>query len=400
VCVADTNPCTVDGCDPHFLCNPPAELADLDGDGAPDAGGTPVACDDGNLCTDPDQCRVRRCVGDLSAAAAACNLGDGNLCNGAESCNPLSGACEATEINCDDGNVCTDDTCDPLAQTLVTACVHTNNTLGCDDTNACTDVDACVGGTCVGTLSAAAATCNAGDGDLCTGIEQCNTTTGACDFTPLVCDDANPCTSEVCDPLNGCQYTMLTGPCDDGNACTGAGECVNGACLAAPTPTALGCSDGDACNGLETCDPAGGTCLPGTTPFCDDGDVCTTDACDPLTGCTNLGISGLEGALCEIDAILDQLAGPPTGAFRGPNLRRRLTRLARRARVKVEFATRAANPKALTLLKGADKKLQVFTRKAENGSGADRMSTDLMHRLTDRARTARAIIQAVRANLR
>lgn len=390
VCLPDTNPCTLDGCDPTYLCNPPAELVT----------GTAVACDDANLCTDPDQCQNRRCIGDLSTAAATCNLGDGDICNGVESCNPLSGACESTAVNCDDANLCTDDTCDPLAETVVAACIHTNNTLACDDTNACTDASACVGGRCVGTLSAVAVACNVGDANLCTGVEQCNTTTGACDATPLACDDANPCTSEVCDPIGGCQYTLLTGACDDGNACTGPGECVNGACLAAPTAEALGCSDGDACNGFEACDPASGTCLVSTPLFCEDGDGCTIDTCDPLTGCSNTGIGGLEGALCEIDAILDQLAGPPPGSFKGTNLRRRLTKLALRARVKVEFATRAGNVKAIALLKGADKKLQVFIRKSENGAGLDRMSDDLMHALNDRARKARGIIQGVRANLR
>ena len=105
-----------------------------------------------------------------------------------------------------------------------------------------------------------------------------------------------------------------------------------------------------------------------------------------MHGCTNIGIDGLDGALCEIDAILDQLAGPPTGSFRGVNLRRRLTKLARRARVKVELASRAGNLKAITLLTGADKKLQKLVRLAENGASRQRMTDDLMHGLTGRAR--------------
>lgn len=47
-------------------------------------------------------------------------------------------------------------------------------------------------------------------------------------------------------------------PCDDGDACTDASECVDGACL-----------------GSNTVD-------------CDDGIACTTDSCDPLQGCVNL----------------------------------------------------------------------------------------------------------------
>ncbi|MFQ5461501.1 MAG: hypothetical protein ACE5E5_02630, partial [Phycisphaerae bacterium] len=48
--------------------------------------------------------------------------------------------------NCDDGNVCTDDTCDPA-----TGCVNTNNVAACDDGNACTTTDVCDGaGVCAG----------------------------------------------------------------------------------------------------------------------------------------------------------------------------------------------------------------------------------------------------------
>src|SRR5262249_59769390 len=45
------------------------------------------------------------------------------------------------------------------------------------------------------------------------------------------------------------------------------------------------CSDGNACNGLETCNPASGTCQPGTAPVCNDANPCTDDACVPASGC-------------------------------------------------------------------------------------------------------------------
>jgi len=40
------------------------------------------------------------------------------------------------------------------------------------------------------------------------------------------------------------------------------------------------CDDGNQCNGIETCDRDLG-CLAGTPLFCDDHDVCTSDACEP-----------------------------------------------------------------------------------------------------------------------
>jgi len=52
------------------------------------------------------------------------------------------------------------------------------------------------------------------------------------------------------------------------------------------------CSDGLFCNGVETC-TASHVCAPGTAPPCDDGLVCTTDACDEATHmCTRVPASG------------------------------------------------------------------------------------------------------------
>jgi hypothetical protein len=75
--------------------------------------------------------------------------------------------------------------------------------------------------------------------------------------TPGPCDDGNPCTADACKAGGGCTHTVVA----DGTSC----------------------ADGDLCNGDEVCQ--GGTCLPGTPLVCDDNDPCTTDGCDPATGC-------------------------------------------------------------------------------------------------------------------
>ena len=48
--------------------------------------------------------------------------------------------------------------------------------------------------------------------------------------------------------------------------------------------TAADCDDGNGCNGSETCQ--GGLCIPGLPMTCNDGNACTLDSCDPVTGCT------------------------------------------------------------------------------------------------------------------
>ena len=99
---------------------------------------------------------------------------------------------------------------------------------------------------------------------------------------PEDCDDLNLPTP-TCDinckfiPI-GCQ---IDADCNDSNACTTdvcntlTGQCSN---------TAIVCDDNDACNGLETCDPATG-CVAGTPLVCDDGLFCTLDSCNPASGC-------------------------------------------------------------------------------------------------------------------
>ena len=244
-CAPDANPCTDDRCDPVLGCNPP----------------NTAACDDGNACTGSDVCANGECHGDPSPAAIAC-VEAGTACS-PEACDPATGACVATTVNCDDQNPCTDDSCNPDAATPDDACVHTPNTAACDDGNACTDVDSCVGGLCVGIISAGspAAICNLGDGNVCNGIEHCNTATGTCDATPLNCDD------------------------------------------------------GDACNGTETCDPVLG-CRPGQPIVCDDGDPCTDDSCDSSTGlCTYTPIEGAEGPLCDLARTRSLLDAADPGAI-------------------------------------------------------------------------------------
>ena len=105
------------------------------GNGVTEPGET---CDDGNT-TDGDCCSSM-CT--LAHAGVTCSLA-GNQC----AFGTCSGAtCTGiTPITCDDGNVCTDDACNPA-----TGCVFTNNNASCSDGNSCTTNDFCVSGICAG----------------------------------------------------------------------------------------------------------------------------------------------------------------------------------------------------------------------------------------------------------
>lgn len=70
----------------------------------------------------------------------------------------------ASDIECDDGDVCTDETC------IGGACVYVNNSAPCDDGLFCTATDTCAGGICVGAgdpCLALGQVCDA-SGDACT----------------------------------------------------------------------------------------------------------------------------------------------------------------------------------------------------------------------------------------
>jgi concanavalin A-like lectin/glucanase superfamily protein/slime mold repeat-containing protein len=66
------------------------------------------------------------------------------------------------------------------------------------------------------------------------------------------------------------------------------------------------CADGNLCNGIESC--SGGTCQAGSTPDCNDASACTADACDPVSGCSNVPITCNDNDPCTTDSC-DALSG-------------------------------------------------------------------------------------------
>jgi hypothetical protein len=82
---------------------------------------------------------------------------------------------------------------------------------------------------------------------------------------PASCNDGNECTTDGCNPSTGCQFTPVSGACDDDNSCTQGDTCAAGECSGTPLP-------------------------------CEDDDPCTVDNCVPGAGCVST-LSGAEG--CE-----------------------------------------------------------------------------------------------------
>ncbi len=82
-------------------------------------------------------------------------------------------------------------------------------------------------------------------------------------------------------PVCGDGFQEGSEACDDGNVVDG--DCCSSACVLDAAGTS--CSDASVCTSVETCNGAG-TCNAGSVLACDDGDPCTTDACDAVLGCT------------------------------------------------------------------------------------------------------------------
>jgi hypothetical protein len=234
-----------------------ASLFDSDGDGLTDAQEDlnlnrvvdPGESDPSRLDSDNDGVRDQPDACEWTVAGTSVNAA-GCSCAQIPGCVPCS-----TASQCGDGDPCTIDTCSDGA------CQHgpAPNGGSCSDGNACNGAETCQGGICR-------------------------------PGTPLTCSDGNACTTDSCSPASGCVFAPNTNPCgDDGNRCT-ADVCSGGSCTHPPVADGTLCPDATVCNGEETCQA--GTCRPGLTLDCNDGNACTTDSCGATTGCAHAPIPG------------------------------------------------------------------------------------------------------------
>jgi hypothetical protein len=385
------------GADPIFicvsrfthLCRPCTDTMDCASDGSENACvsygaeghfcgatcGPDALCPEGYLCEERDTASggtSAQCV--ASAGVCACsetatNLGlatpcavenEFGACDGVRACGPEGlGACDAQVpgseicdgldndcdgvvdgVFCDDGNPCTEDSC-----LGADGCQHTDlDGVECLDGDACTQVDHCELGVCVGTLvvcddanpctddvcDSATGCSNTANFDACDDKEPCTfgdtCKEGVCVSGPwLVCFDGNTCTADSCDDELGCVFEPLDEPCDDGNPCTLGDSCASGVCKGPALivcddtnqcttdscnplsgcsyqPHNLPCDDGNVCTVGDFCQAGG--CKGGLDSItCDDGNPCTTDACDAVAGCKFLHNDAAcsDGSDCTVD---------------------------------------------------------------------------------------------------
>jgi hypothetical protein len=91
--------------------------------------------------------------------------------------------------------------------------------------------------------------------------EVCNPVACECVHFPKTCDDHLVCTTDYCEPSQGCTYRAEDGCCDTDFECNAGDRC-----------TISECGDDHKCDIVDAVD-------------CDDGDECTIDFCYPASGC-------------------------------------------------------------------------------------------------------------------
>lgn len=220
-------------------------------------------CDDGNACTN-DVCNPNgTCsnVNNYNAATHCCDPDNGNL------------------VVLSDGDECTDDVCNTATGQVTHPNSASNTPCGDPFNSQCDKPDSCDGaGNCLARLEPPGTACGSPTDTDCNGADTC--------------DGAGVCLTNIRPAGVPCGDPSDTA-CDNSDTCNGLG-----ACLANNEPNGIACSTGQFCVEGERCQSA--VCTGGTPRNCADLLTCTTDTCNEGTDqCDHL----LQAEKCLIDGV-------------------------------------------------------------------------------------------------
>jgi hypothetical protein len=255
--------CRTDCQDGHLVCQ----------------GGMPKDCRDDNACSMGEHCDPAS--GSCVFTPVSCD--DGNPCTVDGPCDAMTG-CPPGRFQpgpCDDHDPCTiNDTCVFEGRGVC------RGTPGCDDGNACTIGDACSGGVCIpGTPKVCAPRIG-----QCLELNHCDFQTAECAYlpNPALCPPSDECNVWICTQSGSCEHFNAGTGCH-GSPCQ-FGMCQGGRCVVEHDL----CDDGNPC----TSD----VCVSGSPLVCDhpiNPDACPADSDgdgipDPQDNCANVPNPGQE----------------------------------------------------------------------------------------------------------
>jgi len=268
---------------------------------------TPLTCpDDHNNCTNDECTPGYGCL----YQPLPCESDDDPCTD--DYCNPRNGECLHIPKNCSDGNLCTVDWCDQLGD-----CLH--EPIICDlPSDACT-IRECQNST--GNCTEIPVDCGASyPPNVC--VEwACELPGGCVALVALDCNDQNPCTDDLCDPVVGCLHFPIMCPslsCAYGQCHPGTGQCLF---VDACPPTGDECLIGYCDPILDSCINQSRICLPldeCDDPYCDSqvgcvsspldcslGDPCFVYDCVVPVGCTQTPLNCSDGNVCTVDSCIE-----------------------------------------------------------------------------------------------
>jgi hypothetical protein len=324
--------------------------------GGPCAGRVPLACDDDTFGNRLSTVQLGVAAGRtvrLAVSAYGEHAAGGELV-----LNARLDPC-ATALDCNDGDVCTTDTCVDGACLLTPRVPCCRARAECDDGDVCT-TDACVDETCVFTPRPSCCRddteCDDGDGctdDVCSAFDVCMAVPIAgCCAADAACDDASPCTLDRCLDAH-CAHAPIDACCEDDGDCAAPDACSTVRCEAhqCATSAVAGCCTQD--------------------DECADDDPCTTDTC-AANACRSTVPAGLATALCRLDE--DPLTCSPESM--PERLRRTLRRhiesaQAKRARAEGTSAARRTK----RLLRRAERQVRRARGRIEQARRREKLTT-------------------------
>jgi hypothetical protein len=187
-----------------------------------------IHCDDRNPCTD-DICSIGICENVVVPNGTSCS--NSNICDGTETCEGLLCVSGTDDLDCDDDDPCTKDLCHPVdgcnnplvednspclddnlcdGQYCLSGTCHSGGpTPDCDDGNACTEDSCDPARGCIHTINyqtydeglcECSTNADCDDGLYCNGYEICNVLTCQPGVNPCAGDETCNETTDSCDP--------------------------------------------------------------------------------------------------------------------------------------------------------------------------------------------------------